>query len=190
ELVVPDLTLSDVSAELALDNGNLSVKPWGFVMSGSRFEGAVALAARNAPAKLSFAVKAPKIDMGALLKDQADIELLRGDAAIDVDVSGTGNSVAAIMATLNGYSRFLMEKGEAKTESFDLIVGGLSSVMGTLFKSKTEWTVLNCLANDFQITDGIAKNQVMIMDTELLTITGEGQVNLCDETLALKVTPA
>jgi hypothetical protein len=125
-----------------------------------------------------------------MLQEQASFELLRGSAAVDIDVKGAGNSVAAIMASLNGHSRVLMEKGEAKTASFDLIVGGLSSVMGSLFASKQEWVVLNCLASNFEITNGVARSLVTLMDTELLTISGEGQIDLGQETLALKVTPA
>jgi uncharacterized protein involved in outer membrane biogenesis len=190
ELIAPGATLTDLSADLALDNGNLAITPFGFALSGSRFDGNVSLAARSAPAKLALALKAPALDMGRMLKEQADIELLRGNAAIDVDVAGSGNSVAAIMASLNGHSRMLMKEGQAKTESFDLIVGGLSSVMGSLFSSKSEWTVLNCMASDFQIEKGVAKSRVNLIDTELLTISADGQVDLGQETLAMKVTPA
>jgi hypothetical protein len=190
ELVGPNLRFNDVSVDIALDNGNLDVRPFGFVLSGSRFDGGVSVAARDAPARIAFKLETPKLDVGKMLEEQADIELLRGDATLDIDIKGRGNSVAAIMASLNGYSRVLMNKGEAKTESFDIIVGGLSSVLGTLFRSKSEWTVLNCLASDFEITDGIARSQVTLIDTELLTITGEGQVDLGKETLAMKMTPA
>lgn len=189
-LIAPGAKLDDISADISLDNGNLAITPFGFVLSGSRFDGNVSLSGRKAPAKLAFRVKAPKLDMGRMLEEQADFELLRGDAAVDINVTGTGNSVAAIMASLNGYSRVLMEEGQAKTESFDLVVGGLSSVMGTLFSSKQEWVVLNCLANDFEITNGVAKSRLTLFDTELLTIRGEGQVDLGQETLAMKVTPA
>ena len=189
ELIAPGAKLNDLTADIALDNGNLDVKPFGFVLSGSKFDGAVSLAGRNAPAKLGFKLLAPKVDMGQMLKEQANIELLRGDAAIDIDVAGSGASVAAIMAGLNGHSRFLMNKGEAKTEAFDVIVGGLSSVMGTLFSSKQEWVVLNCMASDFAIEKGIAKSRVTLFDTELLTIAADGQADLGAETLAFKVTP-
>ncbi len=190
ELVAPGARLNDVSATIVLDNGNLTIKPFGFILSGSKFDGDVSFGARTTPAKLAFKLIAPKLDVGRMLKEQADIELLRGNAAVDIDVKGRGNSVAAIMASLNGHSRVLMDEGQAKTESFDLIVGGLSSVMGTLFSSKQEWTVLNCLANDFEIADGVAKSRVTLFDTEFLTISGEGQVDLGKETLAMKVTPA
>lgn len=189
ELIAPGAKLADLTVDIALDNGNLAIEPFGFVLSGSKFDGAVSLAARSAPAKLAFKLQAPKVDMGNMLKEQAGIEMLRGDGAVDIDVNGSGGSVAAIMASLNGHSRFLMEKGEAKTEAFDLLVGGLSSVMGALFSSKTEWTVLNCLANDFQITNGIAKSRVTLMDTEFLTISADGQIDLGKEALAMKVTP-
>ena len=39
-------------------------------------------------------------------------------------------------------------------------------------------------------TNGVAKSRVTLMDTELLTISADGQVDLGKETLAMKVTPA
>ena len=114
---------------------------------------------------------------------------LYSNASLDVDLQGSGKSVAAIMGSLNGHSRVLMNEGRARTEAFDLLVGGLSSVMGSVFGSKSEWTVVECMASDFRIENGVAKSQVMLINTEYTIVSGEGDVNLGAEALNLVISP-
>jgi hypothetical protein len=45
------------------------------------------------------------------------------------------------------------------------------------------------VVNKFTIKNGIAKNQVMIVDTEYSTVVGKGNIDLGKETLNLVVTP-
>ena len=81
-----------------------------------------------------------------------------------------------------------MNEGQVKTEGFDLIVGGLSSVLGSLFSEKQEWTVLSCLATNLEFTDGVAATALLI-DTDVVVVSGQGQLDFAQETIDLKVTP-
>lgn len=187
--ILPNLTLNASVASIALKDGKLDLKPVRTNVAGSPVETSVALNASRDTPTLAFNLMAEKFDFGEALKQTGTTDLLEGNGDIAVDVNGRGQSVAAIMASLNGSTNVLMGQGRMRTQAFDTLVGGLSSVMGKLFSDKSEWTVVNCAANRFAIKDGVATSQVMLFDTEYSTVVGKGDVNLGKETLALVVTP-
>ncbi len=189
ELIVPDLSLKDVVMSLTIESGKLSVSPLGLTLAGSRFAGVVTVDASGDVPAVSLEAKFPELHIGPMLAEFGYRDLLEGSASIDIAVAGRGHSAAEIMASLQGHSRVLMDEGRARTESFDLLVGGLSQVMGTLFAGQSEWTVVNCIASDFTIANGVAASQIMLADTEHVTVIGEGNVTLGEETLRLKISP-
>jgi uncharacterized protein involved in outer membrane biogenesis len=48
---------------------------------------------------------------------------------------------------------------------------------------------INCLASRFDVKAGVATATTLLFDTENTAVTGEGNVNLADETLYLKLRP-
>lgn len=187
--VLPELVLTESAATVTLQGGRLDVKPVRTTVAGSPIEASVTLNAAAATPTLAIDMTANKFDVGRALKETGTTDLLEGSGDIAVKVNGQGQSVAAIMASLNGSTSVLMGEGRMRTQAFDTLVGGLSAVMGSLFSKQSEWTVLNCVANRFTIEDGVATSQVMLFDTEYSTVVGKGDVNLGQETLALLVTP-
>ncbi len=187
-LITPALAVDDIAVEIALDNGTLSVEPFAASIADTGLTGSLGLDGGSEIPQFSLVLKGPELNIGRLVQEATSLDILRGAGALDVDLTGQGESVAAIMASLDGYARLVMEDGQAKTESFDLLIGGLSGIVGTLFGGKEEWTVLECLAANFQFEDGVGTS-ALLMDTEFVSIIGDGGLNLGDESLAMEITP-
>jgi hypothetical protein len=187
KLILPGVTLADTKGKLALDNGALAIKPFGATLVGSAITANVGVDTRSGPASVVLDMKAPNLDLGELLREFAGLDKLRGRGAVDVSLRGAGNSVAEIMANLNGYSRLLMNEGEMKNDFLGNI-SGLTQTIGEAF-GKKEWIVVECIASDFEIVSGIANSRVNVVNTELLLITTEGKIDLGQEKPDLKVTP-
>lgn len=188
QLILPGMTLADAKGVLALDNGALAIKPLDASLVGSAVSGDIGVDTRSGPASVSFNVKAPQLDIGELLREFADLDKLRGGGAMNVALRGTGSSVAEIMASLNGHSRLLMGEGEVKND-FLGTVSGLSQTVGEVF-GKKEWIAIECIASDFEVTNGVANSRINVINTELLLITTEGKVDLAQEKPDLKVSPS
>ena len=188
KIVAPGATLDAVKTNVALDNGTLAIRPLTFRLADSTFDGDIGLDARSGPtAALRVRLVAPDIDMNLLLKELANTDMLRGDAKLDIAVDGRGRSGAEIMGNIAGHSRLLMGNGEMKNEGPGAISGLAGALVDVL--GKKELVVLECLASDSEIAGGVAKSRLNVIDTELLTVIGEGSANLGRETLAMKVTP-
>ena len=188
-LIGSSLPLTDVKARLKLGNGMLTVKPLSALVASSRVGGTLRLDARRDIPKLSLALKASELDLGRLLKEAGVTDLFEGNAAFSARLAGTGRSVAALMAGLDGDVRLLTGAGRLKTEAFDAAVGGASAAVGTLFSGRKQWTVVNCAAASFAVTRGRATSRATLIDTEYSTVAVRGAVDLASETLRLTVEP-
>ena len=178
-----------VRARISLDNGVLAVKPLSATVAGSRVEGEFRLDARRAVPRLQLAAKAPELDLGRLLEEAGVTDLFEGKAKVGVDLAGSGGSVAALMAGLDGDIRLAGGNGRLKTEALDAAVGGASAVLGTLFSGRKQWTVVNCAVASIGIEKGRATTRAALVDTEYSTVAAKGTANLASETLDLVVEP-
>jgi uncharacterized protein involved in outer membrane biogenesis len=123
-------------------------------------------------------------DLGALMKAQGSDMLTGGPVDITVDVKGKGNSVAAIMASLNGEFVLEMGKAEIHNEWAQRAMTGVVEVVTE--RGKTQPVDLNCVVGDFNISDGVARPTSLVVNTPTLSLFGDGRIDLRDETLHLE----
>jgi uncharacterized protein involved in outer membrane biogenesis len=115
---------------------------------------------------------------------QASVGEVNGDAAL----SGTGNSVSAMLATSSGEMGAAVSEGSVS--KFILEIAGLNvvnAVYAKLFGDKQ--VQLNCAAGDFVVDHGKAETRRFVVDTPDAVIKVTGDIDLAKETLNLDVTP-
>lgn len=111
-----------------------------------------------------------------------------GELNGDADISGRGNSVAALLGTANGDLRMLINDGAISRSLME--IAGLNVgnyVVGKLFGD--EDVKINCAAADVGIKDGLATTRLFIFDTENAIIYIDGTANFASEQLDLNITP-
>lgn len=187
--VTQELEISNLEGNLQLDGGKLTIKPFKADIVDGTTQGRLVLNAAVRPARLALRLNAKGLDLRRLLKAAGDAETITGKGDLALDLKGQGNSVAAVMGSLNGYSRLLVGKGTLKAGNMDSIVGGLSKAVGTMAAEETDRASMNCLASDFDIKQGVATSRALMVDTEYSTVFGEGNVDLGQEALDLLLKP-
>ena len=183
------VSVEAVEARVSLDDGALAVEPLRATVAGSPWEGELRLDTRSAAPGLRLAARADALDVGRLLEEAGVTGLFEGKAKARIDLSGSGGSVAALMAGLDGDIRIVGGKGRLKTQAFDAAVGGASALLGTLFEGRKEWTVVNCAVASIGIGKGRATSRATLIDTEYSTVAAKGSADLASETLDLTVEP-
>jgi uncharacterized protein involved in outer membrane biogenesis len=181
------LVFTKVASDIVLTDGKLTLDPLSFVLSKATVAG-TAHANAGGPA-LALSLKADDMDVGALLVALDATTKLTGTADVVLDVSGTGTSLAGIADTLDGKASVLMENGKLDVHELDLLVGGLTTIIGSLFSKGVDTAQLNCLALAWDVKAGVAEQKVLLLDTQYSTVTGSGSIDLGKETLALKIVP-
>lgn len=190
KLVVDKIAVGNLETTVALRNGDLAVAPLSADVGKGRINGTVNLRASQATPAVALKVEGQKINVGDLLAEMEITDLLYGVVNADIDIRGSGDSVRQIMAGLNGKTSIVMGQGRLKSTAIETYVGGAAAVLTQLFAGKkSEYTVVNCFVNQFDIKGGIAESKVMLFDTELAQITGSGDINFATERIDYKLDP-
>jgi AsmA family protein len=180
------------NTQVALENGNLSVKPFQCVLAGGGVNGVFTLRTQDKEPSFICRLKMDQLEVASLLKDLGVKELLEGKVDGEIDLSGKGKSIAAWMAGLNGRTRLVMGKGRLQEKYLDILGADLARSLLRLinpFQKGDDFTPLNCLVNGFEVKDGLAVCTALVLDTPQMSLAGEGDIDLKTEKLNLSIHP-
>lgn len=192
-LVLPMISLTDLSVDMNLLDGRLSINPFKAGMSGGKLNAQLDLQAQGKAAALSAVMKIEGMGLGPLLKEVRNIDGIEGRLDADLNVKGRGGSVATIMGGLDGKSVIIMKEGKIDNKYLDLLAGDLK---GSLFNllglspQDSKYTAVNCFVSGYNIKDGRADTTAFVFDTSQMSIIGDGEINLKTEGLNLTFNPS
>ena len=187
------VTVRDVDATLALKDGQLAL-PIALAVAGGTAKGEATLDGSRPPARIAFRFNGDKVDWGRLLADAGQAQAVwDSKAEVAIDARGAGNSVRAIMASLEGDVRVVLSPGRIGNKYLDLAgADALTTVVAALnpFAKSDEFSELKCAVARFKVTKGVAETRDGIaIETGKMTISGGGRVDLGAETLDLAFKP-
>ena len=193
QMLLPRLALEDMHLGLVLEKGNMTVEPLSARVGGGRVNGRAGLLAGAKVPAVSVMLKADKVDLGRMLKELNEEDILQGKVDLDLDLKGKGRSVAAIMGVLSGKTVLVMGKGKIHNAYIETVGADFSSGISRLLnpsKEARDYTEINCLVSRFDIKNGMATASAMVMDTPNMSVAGEGVVNLKTEELDIALMPS
>ena len=193
KLLLPGLAFEDMNVNMVLEKGNLSIQPLNARMGGGKIDARVHLnAGRKVPVAALF-LKGTQLDLGRMMKDLQQGEILEGKLDLDIDLKGKGLTPASVMAMLNGKTSLVMGDGKIDNAYIETFGADISSSIFRLFnpsKAKTEYTRINCFVSLFDVKDGMAVTSALVMDTPLMVVAGDGKINLKTEEIDLSLHPS
>jgi len=132
--------------------------------------------------------RAAMSDLGALL----DSTMIEGSLDLTADLRGrltSGHSdLRALAASLNGETSVIITDGYMQSRFLDLLAEDLVLAL-VKEKAADNQTRLHCLASSHGIKDGVAKSRMLLLDTEKITVVGDGQTDLGSEAIRYRLTP-
>jgi uncharacterized protein involved in outer membrane biogenesis len=180
--------LDHIVAHLNLAEGNLQVEPFSLDVGGGHIVGKVSVSVSQSPATIAVDVAGKEIDVGKFVAAISGDDVLEGKGDLTVTVHGRGDSVRAIMASLDGDSALVVGRGVIKHEFVDLI--GADVFRDAFASNQGKQTAsLNCMVARFDVRKGLATAHGLLMDTADVTLSGHGSVNLGTERIDLEMTP-
>jgi AsmA family protein len=187
------LPLSKLKTHLTLDNGVLRLQPLDFGLAGGSVTSTVTLdgsgGAGKDAIKATLEATAREIEVKELFPQIQKIQQATAGAVYaQAKLTATGDSVGGMLAKSNGEVKGLVSQGVVSKlllEEAGLNVGNV--IITKLFGDKQ--VKLNCLASDFDVTDGVAKTSTFVLDTEDAIVDINGWVNLSSEQIDLRVKP-
>ncbi|WP_213879557.1 AsmA family protein [Pseudomonas sp. dw_358] len=182
------LPLSDLYTHVVLDDGRLQLQPLRFGVAGGKLDTQIDLNGRDTPLQGSARLTARGFKLKELFPGFAPMSTSFGELNGDADITGTGNSVAALLGTSNGNLKMIINDGAVNRSLME--IAGLnvgSYVVDKLFGEKE--VKINCAAADLGIKDGLATTRLFVFDTENAIVHINGTTNFKDEQLDLKIVP-
>lgn len=181
-VTLPNMALgrSDVTAKLSGGKLDLSVKELGFYQGG--VQGVVRLDAARGVA-LDADVTASAVRLLPMLRDLADVTNLEGLGRVNFAVSGAGESLDAIMRSLDGNGAISLTDGALVGFNLAEMVRNLTGGGGA---QKTDFSEIS---GTFTIRDGVLSNGDFAFLGPLIRITGEGTADLGAQTANFRLVP-
>jgi hypothetical protein len=183
-----DLPIDNLFTKVQLANGVLSLSPLNFGVAGGKLTSDIKIDGHSDPAKAQMKIAARGLKLKQLFPKVEEMRASIGEINANAELSGVGNSPAALLGSANGELKGMITQGSISKfilEAMGLNVG--SAVVAKIFGDRQ--VKLNCMASDFAVTNGLMKTRTFIIDTEDATITVDGTINLAKEELNLTVRP-
>jgi len=125
------------------------------------------------------------MQMQPLLSDLAGYDRLTGTGDLRLKFLGVGNSVAAIMATLEGDGKLALGKGELR--GVDLL--GMLRTLDPGFVGEGQKTIFDGVTGTFTMAGGVLSNDDLAMKAPYVSATGKGSVGLGAQVIDYRLVP-
>ncbi|MBX3488222.1 AsmA family protein [Parvibaculum sp.] len=179
------LVLADIKLPVKIANGKLSAP--------------LTAAYRDTPLKLSLSADgkaksvsvdagATNFDLGRLLADLDLTDMLTARADFGAKLSGRGNSLHAIAASLGGQTNLAVGAGTINSRALAIVSDDLVNVLAPGGKTGDR-AKLVCAISAFDFAGGVGTSKALALETDTLITTGSGTVDLGRERLDLLFKP-
>lgn len=182
------LPFDDLFTHVVMNDGLLSLEPLRFAMAGGHLQSNIRLNGGVTPLQGHAQLQARDFKLKQLFPTFAPLQTSLGELNGDVALSGTGNSVAALLGTANGDVRLLVNDGAVSRDLME--IAGLNVgnyLLGKLFGDKP--VKINCAVADAGVKNGLLTTRSVVFDTENALVAVDGTANFRSEQLDLTVTP-
>ncbi len=185
----PSLPIEDMDAHLLLDAGLLRLEPLNFGVADGDIRSTIRMDAREKIIRTRANIAVRRLNLGKLFPN---VELTRdaiGRISGDIAITGTGNSIAAILGTADGDIGVGMGQGRISALLMELAGLDIAESLKFLVTNKEKTIPIRCAFGDFAVKDGVMNTRSLAFDSTDTIIVGKGDISLKDETLDLELRP-
>jgi uncharacterized protein involved in outer membrane biogenesis len=179
-----------IALHLALHDGQLRIDPFSADLPEGHLEGSLTTDARQPAPPVALRLRAPGLALQTLLAALREPGYAAGKLEVYADLHGAGATPHAIAGTLDGSLGLAMPAGTIDNRL-------LGNALGTILRDASVLDLvgrggnsdIECFAVRIDANHGIGTLRTLLLSSSLLTLNGDGTMNLGAETLDLHVRP-
>jgi uncharacterized protein involved in outer membrane biogenesis len=180
--------MKQVLLHVRLNDGVLSLDPVELQMPQGRVHGTVRIDARGGVPDTQLDLRVSDIELAQLKGKAPDASApLAGQMQARLVAQGRGDSVHDFAAGANGRLTVILPHGEVREAFAELTGIDVVRGLGLLLTAKDRHSDIRCGVAQFALQDGAMHVQNLVFDTQNVLITGNGEVRLGPEELALSI---
>lgn len=194
ELIASNVKTQNLRMDVTAKGGRLDINPVSADLYQGNLKGSASVDANSN--RMAIKQNLAGISIGPLLRDATGQDLMEGRGNVALDVVTTGNLVSAMKKALNGTARVDLRDGAIKGIDLAKILRDAKALASGGKREAEqgaaagEQTVFSELSASFDIRNGIAHNGDFLASAPVLRLTGEGDINLSDNSLNYAVKAA
>ncbi|MEZ5541387.1 MAG: AsmA family protein [Pseudomonadota bacterium] len=186
-----NLEYRDAELQVKSRDGVLRLHPLGAKLYGGSYQGDITLDASKKTPRISVNENINGVQAGPLLKDLLGEERVLGTASMTAKFTGSGMTPEALRRNVNGNASFAFTNGAVKGVNVAALIRAArarlkgQAIPAESGPNQTDFTELTGTVN---VTDGLARNDDLLLQSPLLRIAGAGQTSLVDESIDYTLT--
>lgn len=191
-LKIANIKTSNVNVNLKAADGLVALSPFSANLYDGSMAGSLNVDARATPA-IALKQDMKGINIGPLLVDAINNDMLEGRGTLAVDVKTQGATVGALKKALGGTAAVVLADGAVKGIDIAGTVRDIKSKfsfkgnsLGADQKKRTDFSEMTA---SFKIANGVAHNDDLSMKSPLLRVTGSGDIDIGNEKLSYVAKP-
>jgi uncharacterized protein involved in outer membrane biogenesis len=182
-------TLGDLVSKVKLQNGRYHSSSSIAGGMGGRIGGELDIDAATQPLSIRIRLDAKDLDYRFLQQPPQNSDLIKGSVDLYVRLSGAGATMRSLLGNADGRVTVIGGPSRISGRRLDLWAADLIPTMLSPRWQRENVTEMNCIAAKIELKQGLAKLESLILDTQRITITGSGTLNLETEALDLNLAP-
>jgi uncharacterized protein involved in outer membrane biogenesis len=184
----PNLPLRQVSLGVKLDHGLLTLSPIDFDFPQGRLSGSAVIDARTSVQTDAVDMRVTGVQLQEFMGKGAGPPPLEGVLDARAKLTGTGDSVHKAAASSNGEVTLVIPRGRIRQAFAELLGIDASKGLFMLLSKNDHQTDVRCAVADFRVHNGVMRADQIVLDTGVVLVSGQGDINLNNETINLTFT--
>jgi AsmA protein len=124
-----------------------------------------------------------------LLSDALGLSTIEGTGALKLDITMSGTSPSAMLHSLAGKGSITGSNGRFKGVDLGAVARSVHAILGGDAASDTAATAFHQMGASFILANGVLRTDDFRLDGPLVEMTGRGDIDIGERTIALKVKP-
>jgi uncharacterized protein involved in outer membrane biogenesis len=181
EVKAQSLPLRAVDAQVRLKDSVLHIDPFAVTMPEGRLTGSAAINASGPLPTEEIDVRLTNVKLDQFHLKGASTPPLQGTLVGRLKMHGSGDSVHAFASSANGTLSMVVPHAEIEQSMAELTGINVVHALGLMATKDDKQTPVRCGIADFAAHDGVAVVKQVVFDTNVVLLTGSGDINLHDE---------
>ena len=181
---------TQLRVDIKAHNGLMDISPLSAKLYHGSMKGSMNVNAQGTP-RIAVIQNLNGINVAPLMKDAANLDILEGKGDIGVNLTTHGNTVSAMKKALNGHFSLNLADGALKGIDIDkkllaaqaMLNKGVSAASETSTAAKDEKTAFKEFKATFKVTNGVAHNDDLSLRSELVRVSGAGDINIGNDSI-------
>ena len=182
EVSDPIMTLNRIDARFIWSEEVFAVRPLAFAYAGGRGSIELNVDFTEADIRRHVTAKAADMELANILSRFGDgPPAAQGRFTVNADITMRGNSPRALASSVNGRVGITLEAGRLNQGNLRMLSPDtLHWLVGAFGESYTD---LDCVVARFDVNEGVAKSETLLIAAPKVKLTGEGTIDLRKEEL-------